>query len=214
VAELVVRFSLSTSVLLGFMAGIAGGLLAGEYCAPLGVVGDIYVGLLQMTVLPYIVVSLIVNLGRLDMATCRRLAAAASSVLAILWLLMAILLLMLPLALPEWRSGTFFAVGMFDTPPQIDLLRLFIPTNPFQASAENVVPAAVLFSMCLGIGLIGVENKQPLLDNLQTILKTLGRINHAVAFIRKMYDYWILGRGAEEKQSRWCILRDVLGWIR
>lgn len=30
--------------------------------------------------------------------------------------------------------------------------------------------------------------------------------------IQRAYDYWILGRGAEQKQRRWSIMRDVLGW--
>jgi len=31
--------------------------------------------------------------------------------------------------------------------------------------------------------------------------------------IDRAYDYWILGKGAEEKQPRWSILRNVLGWV-
>ena len=30
--------------------------------------------------------------------------------------------------------------------------------------------------------------------------------------IQRSYDYWILGQGAKDKQPRWSILRDVLGW--
>ncbi|MBW2409800.1 MAG: hypothetical protein JRF72_08375 [Deltaproteobacteria bacterium] len=32
-------------------------------------------------------------------------------------------------------------------------------------------------------------------------------------FIEELFDHWILGRGAEEKQPRWSIIRDVLGWV-
>ena len=31
--------------------------------------------------------------------------------------------------------------------------------------------------------------------------------------IQRSYAYWILGQGAEGKQPRWSILRNVLGWI-
>jgi ABC-type amino acid transport substrate-binding protein len=31
--------------------------------------------------------------------------------------------------------------------------------------------------------------------------------------IQRAYDYWILGQGAEDKQPRWSILRNVLGWV-
>ena len=30
----------------------------------------------------------------------------------------------------------------------------------------------------------------------------------------QMYDYWIFGRGHQEKPPRWSILRNVLGWVR
>lgn len=177
------KWSLSTWVLVSFVAGIAAGLIAGDWCSPLHIIGDIYVGLLQMTVLPYIVASLVLNLGRLTPALCRRLAVAITTVLSGLWLLMALLLLILPLALPDWRAGSFFSSSMLDAPAQIDILELFIPTNPFEALARNVVPAAVLFSICVGAALIGVDHKQPLLDALQALLSALGRVNHVVAML-------------------------------
>jgi ABC-type amino acid transport substrate-binding protein len=31
--------------------------------------------------------------------------------------------------------------------------------------------------------------------------------------VTRLYDYWILGRGAVEKKPRWSILRDVLHWM-
>jgi len=52
------RLTLGTRILIGVLAGIGAGVFLGEWSSPLQVVGDIYVGLLQMTVLPYIVVSL------------------------------------------------------------------------------------------------------------------------------------------------------------
>jgi ABC-type amino acid transport substrate-binding protein len=32
--------------------------------------------------------------------------------------------------------------------------------------------------------------------------------------IQRAYDYWVLGKGAEEKGRRWSIMRDVLDWGR
>jgi len=30
----------------------------------------------------------------------------------------------------------------------------------------------------------------------------------------QLYDYWILGVGADEPEKRrWCVIRDVLGWV-
>ncbi len=47
--------------------GVGCGLFFGEHCAPLAIAGDAFIGLLQMTVLPYIALSLLVNLGRLSL---------------------------------------------------------------------------------------------------------------------------------------------------
>jgi len=32
--------------------------------------------------------------------------------------------------------------------------------------------------------------------------------------IQRAYDYWVLGKGAEEKRRRWSVMHDVLGWER
>lgn len=31
---------------------------------------------------------------------------------------------------------------------------------------------------------------------------------------QRAYDYWVLGRGADERRRRWSVLHDVLGWGR
>ena len=59
------------------VAGVATGLFLGERVAPLGVVADGFVQLLQMTVLPYVTVSIIVSLGSLDVAEAQAARACA-----------------------------------------------------------------------------------------------------------------------------------------
>ena len=57
--------SLGTRILIGLLLGAGTGIFFGDLCRNLEIVGDVFVGLLQMTVLPYIVFSIIANLGRL-----------------------------------------------------------------------------------------------------------------------------------------------------
>ena len=66
--------SLSTQVLLGFALGIGTGIFLGELARFFNVFGQAFVGLLQMTVLPYVVVSLIAGLGRLNPKQAGKLA--------------------------------------------------------------------------------------------------------------------------------------------
>ena len=76
--------SLSTKILIGLIAGVACGLFFGEYCAFLSVAGDAFIALLQMTVLPYIVVSLITNIGRLSVDKGRDMVVRGLAVLGLL----------------------------------------------------------------------------------------------------------------------------------
>ena len=72
------RPGLSTLILAGVILGIAAGLFFGEHVAFLSFIGDIFVGLLQMTVLPYITLALIANIGRLSSNEGRRFGLYAS----------------------------------------------------------------------------------------------------------------------------------------
>jgi hypothetical protein len=79
--------SLSAKIFLGLGLGIVSGLFLGEITAPLKMVGDAYVQLLQMAVLPYIMIALISGLG-MDAALSGihgSGAAAADRVAADLW---------------------------------------------------------------------------------------------------------------------------------
>ena len=60
--------SLSSRIFVGLFAGVCTGLFFGEMVADLKIVGDIFVKLLQITVLPYIIVSLIAGFGRMELA--------------------------------------------------------------------------------------------------------------------------------------------------
>ena len=59
------RLSLATQIFIGLGAGILAGIFFGDTVKFLSIVGDSFVSLLQMTVLPYIMVSLTAALGRL-----------------------------------------------------------------------------------------------------------------------------------------------------
>ena len=59
------KLSLSAKIMIGMGLGFAAGIFFGEYCAFLQIVGDAFIQLLQMTILPYITVSMILGIGGL-----------------------------------------------------------------------------------------------------------------------------------------------------
>jgi Na+/H+-dicarboxylate symporter len=168
--------SLAAQVLIGLGAGIVAGVFFGELIAPIGMIGQAFILLLQMTVLPYVAVSLVAGLGSLTVREALGLARRAGGFLLLLWGIALAGVLLFPLALPDWPSSSFFSSTLIEEPPPFDFLHLFIPANPFASLAENVVPAVVVFSVALGIALIGVENTDSLVRSLSLIGDALARI--------------------------------------
>lgn len=171
------RLPLFTLTLLAFLLGAACGLFFGDYCAPLAVAADVYVGLLQMTVLPYIVVALIGNVGRLSTASARRLVMTAGCVLLLLWSMGMIAVAALGGVFPERQTASFFHSDLLQSPPPVDLVALFVPANPFSALADSVVPAIVVFSLCLGAAVMRLPQKSLLLAQLELWQAALVRVN-------------------------------------
>ena len=65
--------STTRNILIGLALGVATGLFLGEKAGGFQLVAEAYLRLLQMTVLPYVMVSLIEGIGSLDGARARRL---------------------------------------------------------------------------------------------------------------------------------------------
>ncbi|RQW83357.1 MAG: hypothetical protein EHM62_02210, partial [Methylococcus sp.] len=169
--------SLTTWIFLALASGIGTGLFIGEYAEYLKFIGDVYVGLMQMTVLPYVVFSLIGNIGRLSVREVGLLATSGLKVFLGLWAVAALMVLLLSQAFPDLIAGQYFSSSMVDPPPKLNWLSLFVPSNPFRSLADNSVPAVVVFCILFGVAIIGFEEKKGLLDHVALITRTLHRVN-------------------------------------
>lgn len=165
---------------MGLSLGIGAGLFFGESMGALKVVGDVFVRLLQMTVLPYVIVSLVTGLGRLDYQEARRLGLWGGGLLVLLWTMAFAMVATMPLAFPELESASFFSTSLVEGAREVDFVELYVPSNFFYSLANNVVPAVVVFSLALGIGLIGVERKAHLIDALEVLGDAMLRVTSFV----------------------------------
>lgn len=161
--------TLSTKVLLGLALGIVAGLGFGDWMSVLGIFGRAFVLLLQMTVLPYVVVSLLAAVGGLTPREAGNLVRHAGQFLLACWGATLLVVVALPLAFPAWESASFFSPTLVAPKQEPDFLSLYIPANPFQAAAEGVVPAMVVFCVAVGLALMRVDRKGPLLESLRAL---------------------------------------------
>lgn len=168
--------SLSALILIAMAAGILTGLFFGESCRHLEFIGRAFIALMQISVLPYIFVSLIQSFGSLEPTQSRLLAKRGSLMVVILWLIVFALISLMPLTFPNWQSASFYSPSMLRTPENIDYIQLFIPSNPFNALANNVVPAVTIFSILCGVMLMNIPQKAPLLQLLDTVSEVLSRL--------------------------------------
>jgi len=69
-----------------------------------------------------------------------------------------------------------------------------------------VIPQSTKLNIPLGFAVpLGQNEFATVLGRWLAAKKSTGEIQQA-------YDYWILGQGAEKKEPRWSIMKDVLGW--
>jgi len=172
--------SLSTQIFLGLGLGIATGIFLGEMMAPLKIVGEVFVQLLQMAVLPYIVIALISGLGKLKYSEAVRLSLRVGSLLLLIWALTLAVAYLLPISFPNWQSASFFSTTLLEQPQPFNFLE-FIPSNPFHSMANNIVPAVVLFSIAVGLALMGIEKKGALIADFDILEEALKRVTKFVA---------------------------------
>lgn len=185
--------SFSRKVVLGLVAGLATGLFFGEDAAVLQVPADVFVRLLQMTVLPYVTLAIVTNIGSLSYARARMLGSHAGAVLVVLWAAALLCACAVPLAFPHSETGGFYTPSLAERPHPLNFVELYVSTNPFNALANSVVPAVVLFSVLVGVALIGVDGKESLIHVLQSATAAVGRV---ARFIVRLTPYGIFAIAA------------------
>jgi len=183
----------SNRILVGLASGVAVGLFFGESAGVLKWAADGFVKLLQVTVLPYVLVSIVGSLGRLRYEDARALGIKTGAVLLGLWAVALVFTFLMPFAFPNVQSATFFSTSLIEERAPFNFVDLYIPSNPFYSLANNIVPAVVLFSALLGVALIGVERKDVVLDVLSVFGEALLR---ATRFVTRLTPYGLFAIAA------------------
>lgn len=163
-------------ILIALVLGLLTGITFGERCSIFQPVGDGFIRLLQMAILPYIMVSLIQGIGGLERAEARKLATRGGAMLGLSWVVAIIVVLTLPFAFPSTESASFFSTSMIEEQPPVNFLDIYIPANPFFSMANNMIPAVVLFCVMLGIALISNPRKGKLIDALGIVAEGLTKV--------------------------------------
>jgi len=172
--------SLTTKIIIGFILGLVAGLFFGELVEPITIVGEVFIMLLQMPVLPYVFLSLIIGIGGFKIEQGKQLVINLGILIVVLWSLSLIAVGLMPLTFPDWETASFFSTAQVKETEPIDFLALYIPSNPFNALSNTVVPAVVLFSIILGVALSTLPQRDVVIKVLNPIVEALGKITNWV----------------------------------
>jgi len=168
-------------VLAGLTLGIVTGLFFGEAAWPLKFASDVFIKLLQVTVLPYMLGSVIVGIGDRSTEDAKSLARRGGVLLLLVWAVVLVWVIVTAFAYPAVGNRGLFAG---DAPPAapIDWLDLYVPANVFHALANNLLPAVVLFSLLAGVAISGMapDAKRPLLLVMDAFNEAMRRVSRFI----------------------------------
>ena len=171
------KVSLSNKAFIALIAGILCGLFFGDMCVYLKPFGDIFIKIMQITVLPYIIVSLLHGIGGLKKEEAKSIAIKGSFVLLSFWIISILIFSIMQLTFPVIKSAAFYSSSTHSVQPT-NFIDLFIPSNPFASLANNAIPAVVLFCVLFGIAFINIKSKEKIvtLKFMDLLCKSIERI--------------------------------------
>ena len=187
------KISLSNKIIIGAFLGVLVGLFFGESVSFMNTIGDIYIKLLQMTVLPYIIVSLISGIGRIESKNAKELVLKGGLLMLFFWALGFIFIFTVPFAFPEANFSSFFSPEIISKANEYNFIDVYIPSNLFKSLSENYIPAVVLFSIFLGASLVKIENKGSIINSFNVLASALSKVT---SYIVKLTPYGLFALAA------------------
>ncbi len=164
------RLGLGYQVLIAVIAGIFCGLFLGPMATVFKPVASIYIMLLQMVVLPYISISIIHGLGSLTPAMAKQLLKKGWLFWLLLWGLMFYVIFLLNHLIPKPLFSSLIPQGTslsLNEALTKNILTYLVPENPIYDFVNNIVPSIAVFGVIVGLALMHIEKKEPLLSMLE-----------------------------------------------
>jgi len=181
--------SLNVQVLIGITLGIAFGILLPSFALEQKLIGDMFVALLKMLVVPLVFASIYTALTGLGSVEKLKQIGFKTIGLYLLTTALAVFLAILvmnifPIGEPISSAGLEYAKASEIKPFSFhDMIMSFIPSNVFNSLAQGYMMQVIVFAVFLGLASFNLEKKhQEVLFDLFTA------INNAMFFIAK----WVI----------------------
>jgi Na+/H+-dicarboxylate symporter/ABC-type amino acid transport substrate-binding protein len=171
--------------------GVCIGMFFGERCAALEPFASAYIKILKMTAIPYLVVAIVHGVGMLNRAQGMQILKKGSLFIALILFINISMIYLIKWVMPT-ASGPSHTGYVLKEVPALNFSDILIPENIFYDLANNVIPAVVVFSLLIGIALINLADKAPIMSGLQTLLDSLTRVTAWIAKITPIGTFLIM----------------------
>ena len=202
-------------VVVGLVAGVALGLLAPSTTAYIAFLGDLFVRLIRMLVVPIVFISLasgvtaLADPRRLGAVGVRTIALFAATTFCAVAIGMAAGLVIRPGLGAAIGTGEAFALG--EPVPVYDQLMGIVPVNVIEALAAGDMLAIIFFAIAFGVAtVLAGEEGRPVANLLQSAARILFRL---VALVMEFTPYGVFALIAVAVAQNGIAVFTNIGWL-
>ncbi|MCR9134406.1 MAG: cation:dicarboxylase symporter family transporter [Alphaproteobacteria bacterium] len=173
-------------VLFGGLFGVLIGLLSPTLSSIIAPVGDIYIRLMEVVVLPYLISSLVLGLGQLAPQTALKLFKNSWLIYLTLWAATFLVVFVAASTVPLVQQAAVINYSEALQPSTnggSSLIDLLVPDNIFQALNKNYIPSIVLIGIIFGLAVQHADKRSEFLNFLSVIQRSCVRIWSWVVFL-------------------------------
>ena len=202
-------------VVVGLVAGVALGLLAPSATAYIAFLGDLFVRLIRMLVVPIVFISLasgvtaLADPRRLGAVGVRTIALFAATTFCAVAIGMAAGLVVRPGLGAAIGTGEAFALG--EPVPVYDQLMGIVPVNVVEALAAGDMLAIIFFAIAFGVAtVLAGEEGRPVANLLQSAARIMFRL---VALVMEFTPYGVFALIAVAVAQNGIAVFTNIGWL-
>ena len=202
-------------VVVGLVAGVALGLLAPSATVYIAFLGDLFVRLIRMLVVPIVFISLASGVAaladprRLGAVGVRTIALFAATTFCAVAIGMAAGLVIQPGLGAAIGTGEAFALG--EPVPVYDQLMGIVPVNVVEALAAGDMLAIIFFAIAFGVAtVLAGEEGRPVANLLQSAARILFRL---VALVMEFTPYGVFALIAVAVAQNGVAVFTNIGWL-
>ncbi|ELZ95834.1 sodium:dicarboxylate symporter [Haloferax mucosum ATCC BAA-1512] len=184
-------------IAFAFVLGSLAGIVFGEEMRVLAPLGDVFLRLLNMLVVPIIIVTLLTGIRQLSPARLGRIGGTTVGLYAVTTTIAGLIGLLVANVLQPGR-GVAFTGGeaKSQVPPSLtEVLLGIIPSNPIAAMADGNLLATVFFVIVFGIALTYVRARNDsLADRVDSVFEAFEVGTEAMfVIVRGVLEYGVVG---------------------